>query len=319
MAEQTNRGFIAGVRAQDIYDYLSDKENRNSLEEILKAETAARKNLPFWGNAGSRIKSENIDAVFNEIKTSVDCLFFLEQEQYNPEIYAKSFLFKYHKANLGSIILATIGAAYIYPVQIININDAPEAVKDLIQMMINLPENVKDLAQIPLAAGILGLGICLGMSLFGSSLFSDGEYKQDKNTIIGTRSRRNLFKHMLLREYTRAVSTERIRKQPMVYMPFESGFAEGVACSLMSKEDAGEYAIALNVSRKRLKKGINYLQMDRTKFRDITLKLDRDKLPKEHKKGLMGVGYCLFRLAKERHGIEVYKEVYDGKTELLFK
>ncbi|MBU2638766.1 MAG: hypothetical protein KJ955_07370 [Nanoarchaeota archaeon] len=304
LEEQKNYGFIAGVRAEEIYRYLSERDNRASLEAILKTDTEARGKLPFWGNAGTKVKKAGVEEILKEAKQSVDSFFSLDAGKYNPSLYAKSFLFGYHQMVLATGFLAGIGAMHSYPPNI--------------PFLQNMPPFVTALGQVTLLAGIVWLGISTSKALFGSSLYAYGEYNHERNTIIGLRSRRNLFKHMLLREYTRAASVERIRREPMAYLPFENGFAESVAGRLMLREDEGEHAIALNKARKQLKKGIECLKIHRTEFAQIAQKLDKEKMPKDYKKCLMGMGYCLFRLAEERHGEDIYREVYNGNTRILF-
>lgn len=301
LEERRNYGLIAGAPVDDIYLYLLGK--RDSLEKILKKDTEERKKLPFWLNCGSKVK--NVEDVLTEAKAEVDNFLSLDKEEYNPKLYTKSFLFGYLRAIGTSGIILGVGISSADPPNMPFLN--------------NMPQMMQPIGVVTALIGAVWAGKSVGMGLFGSLFHEWGEYVPEIKTIIAVKSRRNLFKHMLLREYARAASAERIRKVPLPYYPFEAGFAEGVAATLMSREDKGEHAIALNNSRKLLKRGIEFLQLKKKEVQKIGEKLYEGKFPREHhKKGLEGMGYCLFRLAEERHGADVYREVYSGNTRALF-
>lgn len=288
-------GYKTGVKTEKIIDYLAEKENISSLETILQKETKEWKAASKWKNAGKRVRKKDIDGIFNEAKIRIDGFLGINPSDYNPKLDSGSFFEGSLRFMLLTGGLTVMGAGGLLR------GDIAGTI----------------FGAFGLLAGGTGFLTAVGASLFGDSLIAKGAYDPEKDTIVFMRSRRNLTMYTLLHEYTHAVTTPAFR-EGNDYWCFNEGFSVGNALELMSANKK-ERANALSFSIPRLETAIKATKKPDEYFEELYDGLEKGILPGKYQPELYGLGYGLFRLAQERHGVQVYKEVYNGNTELLFK
>ncbi|MFA5887968.1 MAG: hypothetical protein WC852_04635 [Candidatus Nanoarchaeia archaeon] len=288
-----------GVRTEKIIDYLLEEKNSSSLEAILRKETEEWKGASKWKNAGKRVRKKDTEAVFREAKARVDEFIGIEPSKYNPKLDSGNFLRATYKAMMFDSGIMMMGASGLIQGGIMG----------------------TAFGTIGLVAGGAYLMMAVGAALFGDAFFAQGAYEPKDDKIVFLRSRKNLLMYTLLHEYTHAVTTPVFKgedKGENDYWCFNEGFAVGNAVELMTASEA-ERINALSFSIPRLEIAVKAVKKPETYFEKLYEQLGKGFLPAKYQPELYGLGYALFRLAQERHGIGVYKEVYDGRTELLFK
>lgn len=129
--------------------------------------------------------------------------------------------------------------------------------------------------------------------------------------------------HTLLHEYMHAVSLGQLGGTSFEYRSAVEGFAEGSSLRIMRQGNNAIRKIALfeSINWLYIAKGAIAKKVEgkRGRLESIFKNISKGSLRGDiDSNRLSGIGYSLFRLAEEKHGAGVYREVYNGNTKILF-
>ncbi len=237
--------------------------------------------------------NEDATAIYLEAKKRVDSLLDISPDEYNPSLETASFFrasLRPMRLYLGVLMIGIGGSMFI--------NGDP------IKLVINTAL---------VALGAAGISFCMRASIFGSSVTQIAEYDKDNNRILALRSRRSIMLYALAHEYGHAVTTDKFREGNS-YFGFREGFCIGLGLAVQGITGM-ERANSLSISISRLELAKKALR----RLGSIDKEDKKEKYSAKTMEGLYMLGYSIFRLAEERHGADVYREVYSGNTKLLFE
>lgn len=285
---------MTGIANGEITEFFREKANRKSLDKLIAAEMAEWKTRPKQESAGTKVSRTDAEGIFGDAKEKVDSFLGINADEYNPSLDTASFF----RGSIRSLLLHS-GVTLL-------------GISGIMSSSYNEIGSVS--GKIIAAGGSAMLLYTLGIAAFGSSVMQAGEYNPEKNQILALRSRKNIFSYTLMHEYGHAVTSDKFRKGNN-YIGFREGFCIGMALHLQDNESKLVRANTLSLSIKRLaiaKKSLRNLD-------DIARNCEKEKYSSKTLNMLYMLGYAMFRLAEERHGAGVYREVYNGNSGILFR
>jgi len=287
------------VENKQIIEYLATRDNYNKLENLIAKELEEYYSMPKPKKAesGKKIKTlEEATEILSEAKHSVDDFLSLKPGYCNPKLELKGSL-KYNGNGLFSTMVsnalflaAGIGAAiYWHPM----------------------------IGGAMVGVGISKLAFILNLNL---SITTPVCNSSELITCIKGATREEM-RMSLLHEYAHAVSIDRLGGQSLKYRCLSEGFAQGTQLHI-SKHYGAKNRSSLFSSIRCLDNARHDIKCKLSGKEKFFLKMEKnikeEMISDNEYMFLTGAGYFLFRLAEEKHGEDIYKEVLEGNTKLLF-
>lgn len=276
-----------------IAEYISSGENCSLLEEIVKKEKEACESIPECSEMKIR-KIEDAKAVLHEAKGIMDEFLGIEPACYNPSIEFKRISMQNIALGGLSLALITAGTAIAFT-------------------------EYKEISSMLLATGITG-STWLAIREF----MDKDRYDREGNRIICTKAGRQKMLYTLMHEYAHAATTDKFGSD-IKHFCFDEGFAMGSSSHIAQNYMNGQCAKAsLKLSSRLLEMAsefaIKYKENPNNfKAAYLLSSINAGSVPLWFRGTANGIGYALFRLAEEKHGPCIYREVFNGNDKILFE
>lgn len=284
------------IENTEIIGCLCTKEKLNRLEEIIAEDTKEYNALPFserWIKIGKKvITQEQADKLFSEAKQDTDGFLCIDSSVYSPSVkYIKRFT-----GRMSPVAYLLHAAAICSGIAVVTIGN------------------------MPVLGGIIAYG---GMAGFGASMAiiktrtkKPHSYCLTDNRIDCVSGREQEIKCALLHEYAHCVLMDKIGSAESLHI-FNEGFAEGLSIYLMSQSSISMHKRTglfqsiwhMVIAREAIKKRI---EGKSGHFNDMLEKINEKNLREKELILSSGMGYAFFRLAEEKRGSEIYREVLEG-------
>lgn len=274
------------IETEIIADYLASGENSSMLEAIVQKEKEIYESIPECNEKKIRDIDE-VKALLHEAKGIMDNFFGINPACYNPSIEFKKISMQ--SIALGGLSLASIAAGTAAA----------------------FTEH-KQLASMLLAFGMTGT------TWLAVREFMDRDrYDAKNNRIICTKAGRQKMLYNIMHEYAHAATTDKFGNN-IKYFCFDEGFAMGssshIAQNYMNEQCA---KASLKLSSRLLEMAseftIRYKENpNNLRAAYLLSSIGAGTIPLWHRGTANGLGYALFRLAEEKHGSGIYREVLKG-------
>lgn len=292
------------INNQEIVDSITSSETAYRLEAIICRELREWNGLPLETrlfNPGKGIRKQaEAEQILKEAMQEADLFLGEEYSAGLPSLEKK----KFRKMPISSYFSNAlfIGAGIFVGYQGSKSGD----------------RNIAMIGGLMAGIGISKLGLLISFSKNRSPTI----YNMEENKIFWVSGKQQAVKLDMLHAYSHAVAMPILRKQPL-YMMVNEGFAAGVSARVMrTKGNLAEHKTALSRSIPLLKIVKNCLKRQRAGKDDFTPLLEKlsKSEPLNSSEAMLAnsAGYAFFRLAEEKHGTDVYREVLKGNYENLF-
>lgn len=271
---------------KQIREYLA--HNCSLLEHILKNNGSEYKNTPKESPCKKAGSIEEAEDTFKKAKSSIDDLLHLEPYRYNPSVEFKKYgqdrvIISSYVSNglllVGGVVLAATGGSGVI-----------------------------------IGGFMSGIGLLRLINLHSiSSNGKNPEFSKEQNKIHISKKRKDILLQDLAQAYALAIAENNFNETSIKY-----GFAAGVSGCVLRKSECKKEE--LRQSAELLEYAISAIRRDSNENRYIKSlkdKLNKTGLIHTEQKEAIALGYSAFRLAEEKHGKEVYKEVLQGNYRLL--